>query len=349
MGKLILSSTKDVSKGNLYSYHLPKGIVKMALKRVIVGEDTYYFLVKPEVQLIPDPEHRYYFQYQVNAFTNDDITVEFNDQGFLRRIHTLIDDQTDDFINKIGELAGSVFEAAASMSGFKVRSTGVREEMIYEQILDPFHEGDVANFNAVLKKFDPNLTFVAEVKESEERTINPKGSEFQGKAGVFCRPPAIVELRLEHPNQIDRHLLRMPHPSSVQFVGIPWASFVQTEFEMQMNEMGYPTSIRVKKPSTAMALIQLPINIAKAIVELPAKLFSLKINLDNSRPQPAAPTSLPPPPTGSMPGVPRVDTEGGPGPNAPQQARGMGEVDSEKELKKLRQDVDLLRRRMNKD
>ena len=57
----------------------------------------------------------------------------------------------------------------------------------------------------------------------------------------------------------------------------------KTEFQIKFNGLGYPTFINIKKPSTALAIIQLPLTIIRSIIELPTKLIQLRVNMDSSK------------------------------------------------------------------
>lgn len=283
MGKPILSSTKGAQDGNLHCYHLPKGIVHFFIKRISGSAGKFYVIETPTVELVPDWNHRYFFQYTPSSFTDDDLTLEFSDQGFLRRVHTLIDDQTDEFIEKIGELATTAIEAAVTLPGaFKTRGmTGATEELVYEARLDPFREEEVKAMNLDLSSFiDPNLSFSASVPDPVNYQPDPNRTANQ--QAIYSRPPVLAEINLHNGAMVDRKTIRLPHPYLTHVVEIPRAPFVKTEFLIEFNDMAYPTLINIKKPSTAMAIIQVPINILNALIALPAKLFSFKFNFDNS-------------------------------------------------------------------
>ena len=71
----------------------------------------------------------------------------------------------------------------------------------------------------------------------------------------------------------------------LEFIEIPTASFVKTEFEITFSNEGYPTYIHINKPSSALALIQVPLSIIRSIVEIPAPLFQFRINMNNMKSQ----------------------------------------------------------------
>lgn len=307
MGKPILSSSKGAQDGNLHCYHLPKGILHFFVKRLSGPEGSFYTIETPTVELVPDWNHRYFFQYSPSSFTDDDITLEFTEQGFLSRIHSLIDDQTDEFIEKIAELATTAAEAAMTLpTAFKTRGMMQGEEMlVYEAKLDPFREEEVKALNDDLRNYiDPKLSFSATVPDPVNYQPDPIKTASQ--QAIYSRPPVLAEIALHHGAIQDRKMIRLPHPYLTHVVEIPRAPFVKTEFLIEFNDMAYPIKINIKKPSTAMAMIQVPINILNAIIALPAKLFRFQFNYDNSGHHQLAdtarlPEELPTPLAGAVP------------------------------------------------
>ncbi|MEM6348108.1 MAG: hypothetical protein AAF927_29775 [Bacteroidota bacterium] len=353
MGKPILSSFKGSHRGNLHCYHLPKGIVKFAIKRIGNGQQVFYAMDPPELSLAPDWNHRYYLNYAPSSFTDDDITIEFTESGFLRRIHSFIDDQTDEFINKLGELATTAIEAVVTVpSAFKTRSLeGVTEEYVYEANLDPFRKEEVDALNRDLAMIDPLLRFEAIVlDEVDEKPLEDKVAE---KQVLYCRPPVMCEIQLIHGQTTFRQSVRMPHPNLVHTIEIPRAPFVKTEFLIEFNDLAYPAMINIKKPSTAMAMIQIPINILKSIIALPGQIVSFKFNYDNTVPQYTPPPmeSIPTGPVGGGSDVPLPDIPDDLPPVPGTSTRSVGGAgggnDTDRKIKNLEQTVELLRRRMN--
>ncbi|MEL7339524.1 MAG: hypothetical protein AAGM67_03490 [Bacteroidota bacterium] len=350
MAKPILSSFRGSHHGNLHCYHLPKGITKFAIKRIGNGQQIMYAMDPPELILAPDWKHRYYLSYSPSSFTDDDITIEFTESGFLRRIHSFIDDQTDEFINKLAELATTAVEAAITVpSAFKTRGLDVTEEYVYEAILDPFRREEVEALNRDLAMIDPQLRFEAHVlDEVEEQPIEDRVAE---KQVLYCRPPVMCELQLIHGQTTFRHTVRMPHPNLVHTIEIPRAPFVKTEFLIEFNDLAYPSMINIKKPSTAMAMIQVPINILKAIIALPGQLVSFRFNYDNTVPQYVAPPAdeLPTRPIAANAPLPDIPDDLPPVPGTATRSVGGsgGEASTDQKIKQLEQTVEILRRRMN--
>ena len=81
------------------------------------------------------------------------------------------------------------------------------------------------------------------------------------------------ELRLIQGEHVSVQLIRIPDPGNIHFIEIPQAPWVKTDFEVQFNEYGYPISIQLTKPSSALAFAEAPLKLLQSIIELPARLF----------------------------------------------------------------------------
>ena len=229
------------------------------------------------VTLAPDPAHQYFFRYQPSAFTDDDITLEFSPQGFLRRICTIIDDQTDEFINQVAELGTNL---ASTLSGVATRS--LERQVLFEGKVDPFDEKAMGQLNAYLKQLNPSLALGARMLGPGENAPASSSASSE-RSGVFYKPPGTCELTLTSKSGEVSAEARIPHPYQLGFIAIPQAAWVKTHFTMTFDEAGAPAKIEVKKPSTALAVAEVPLNILKAIVSIPAQLIQLRVNLQSDR------------------------------------------------------------------
>lgn len=277
MARNIFGSTKVASQGNLYHYYLPKGIVNLQITHSPTGFSVE--LASPSVDLLPDPDHNYFLRYTPNAFTHDEIQVSFSPQGFLKHVKTSIEDQRGEFISKVTDLASSIAQVAVA----PVSTRSVDTIILHSGPFDPFNEAEVKELQAKMKEVDKSSSF--EIKElgAAEQGSQDGGQSAEGGLGIYYRPLSTFSMTLNGSKGNSRTLLRLPHPQRVHFIEIPIASWVKTEFEIQFEEGGYPSNIHISKPSTALAMIQVPINIVAAILRLPGELFKFRIDLNSAK------------------------------------------------------------------
>lgn len=280
MARNLLSSLSASREGNLHGYCLPRGVVSLAV--YALRDTPGYRMEVGEVKLEPDPAHHYYFRYSPSPFTDDEIKLEFHPQGFLKRIYTAIDDQRDELLGKLVDIGAMVAQVAAGVPAIRTRQVAPGgERLLFQGAFDPFDEDDLAEINAYLKQQG------AEAKLKVERPKGYPSSERQGnaptlnetnRAGIYCKPMTTLRLIVEDAKSRSSATVRLPDSENLQLIEIPQATWVKTEFTMDCNEAGYPVSIHIKKPSTAMAAVELPLRILQAVIALPAQLVQLRVN-----------------------------------------------------------------------
>ncbi|MEL6674743.1 MAG: hypothetical protein AAFR61_21215 [Bacteroidota bacterium] len=282
MAKFNLSSTSSLAQGNLHYYHLPKGMVHIEITRIGNGENAALQMTAPTVEVVADPAARYFLHYTPNAFTNDDITLEFNEAGFLSRVHTLVEDQSGAVFDKLIELGSAVAEVALPVP--KTRDVGDAGPVtIFSGKIDPFHAESMEDLNTALARIHESCSLKVVDLAGEDAPASTSSKSAQN--GIYCRPMGTFSFQLSSPKGTVFHQVRLPHPEQVHFIGFPKGDWVKTEFEVTFDAVGYPNRISLKNPSTALAIISAPINLIKAILELPAKLFQFRLNLDSSQNQ----------------------------------------------------------------
>lgn len=285
MARNPLASHASPSKGNLHGYCLPKGIVPITIYKQETDQGIGFHMELGEVKLVPDPAHQYYLTYNPRAFSNDDITVQFHPQGFLKKVHTLIDDQRDEFIGKLIELGAEVAKAAAGFPSMRTRGSlpSADARIIFQGDVDPFDKVELGRINTHLQTVSKTLSLSAEMLESHEERSGAVAERGTSHPGVYCKPMGTARIALNEGETQLSHTLRLPHPHLLEFIEIPQAAWVKTEFSMECDQAGYPVSIQVKKPSTAMAAIELPLKLVKALISLPAQIFQLRIDWRNGQ------------------------------------------------------------------
>ncbi|MEL6625151.1 MAG: hypothetical protein AAFQ83_01885 [Bacteroidota bacterium] len=263
MARNFLPSLQSPQQGNLHGYFLPKAEIDLTIAEggQITINGTEY---------VPDPKHQYFFKYSPSPFTDDDITICYGPKGFLSKVHTIVDDQTADVISRILDIGEALVTGTAGST---------RSIPLFTGKIDPFDEEQKTALNGILQP--KGLTFDAKILGDENRKgVNP---ESVSKTGIYVKPRAIAELSITSAAGKRVKHVHVPHPTLLEMIEIPSAPFVKTEFELDFDDNGYPTIVKIKKPSSALALVELPLKIIKAVVALPAQLVQMRINIDNTR------------------------------------------------------------------
>jgi hypothetical protein len=288
MARKILTNTQQPGDGNLHYYHLPKGMLHLRVFRS--GSDLapdYRVEVDPEIKLVADPAHRYFLKYHANPYTSDQMEFFFTPEGFLKSISTTVKDETGEVIQAVVD---TVKEVASGVAGVKGRNVEVQ---IFEKFYDPFDLKAKEEIDGLLSSISHSVELKMVGAEP------PKGNAPDGndRFGFFCRPVAMYEVVVSKYAQaasrgqgqtqaiesVQSMLVSLPHPTVTHFIEIPMASWVNNEFYVEFNETGYPVNLRLNKPSSALAFVQIPLNVLRSILELPAMLFKVRLDMTNQK------------------------------------------------------------------
>lgn len=273
MARKILTSSLSAAGSNFHYYQLPKGMLKVSVIQNAQGQSR----IEAQELIIPDPAHRHYFQYHANAFSDDRIDIKFTPQGFLKRIDTTMEDKTAAVVEAVVDTVAEVVKGAVGL-----KSVG-QDQTIFEETIDPFDETTMARINGVMKDLGVNFELSIQSLgglETEEVFEKEVG---ENKFGIFCRSIEPYEFIVRLGKQERRQLVMLPHHKITHFVEIPYARFVANKFTMEFNDTGYPMSIHVEKPSQALAAIEMPLRIIKAILDIPAQIFKFRIDYNSQQ------------------------------------------------------------------
>ncbi|MDX1907052.1 MAG: hypothetical protein SF053_08465 [Bacteroidia bacterium] len=270
MAKNRLYTIPSQHEGNLFGYQLPKGLVEITIKRT----GTQYDLLTPSVEWVPDPRFSFALKYESGWFTSDEISIDFTEEGFLKRVYTVIDDQLD-------EVIGKAVKAGVEIAGMAIPlPTGVRgvEEILFTGKIDPFDAGQITRLNTYLQQIDPSLKMETPCMCEPKAISQPDAG--QVNAGILCRPLGTCQLSLSTATGPVTRFVRIPNPEALFLLNVPFAPLVRTTLDVTFNK-GIPVSLKVNRPSAANAVADTVLGAISAILELPSKLFQFRINLSN--------------------------------------------------------------------
>lgn len=238
------------------------------------------FLDVKKTYILPDPDHHYFFQYVPNGFWADDITVEFGPNGFLSRIHTQVEDQLDQVVGKALDIMTGVVQIGAGVIPDKATKRDPNAPIIvFKGTIDPFDSDHQKSINKALEAH--NATFTARVLGKPQKGVET--TERSPRSGIYVKPRALCEIAIDYAHGKVSRQLELPHPMLLEFIEIPVASLVKTVFEIKFDLTGYPTSIHINKPSSLVALGNLFLMPVVALIELPAKIFKVRVDIDSAK------------------------------------------------------------------
>ncbi|RMG16115.1 MAG: hypothetical protein D6730_25525 [Bacteroidetes bacterium] len=282
MPKSPFVSTTHAQGGTLHCYHLPRGMLLLRVYEQLVDESKRYQL-EARSHIIPDPSHRYYLRHRKPLLSHDELKLRFSPQGFLQYLSRNIPERG----TKSDELFGlAAAPAAAPGAGMPALATHTRSlaavaTPVYEVTFDPFDAAALQRVNKELSAIDPALNL--HIPEGPTVAVPQLPTESDPQLGqlypgILCRMQQALEVQLATPAGTQVQLVQLPHPHGIHLIEMPKLSGPSDHFSIEFDEWGYPTHIEIEQLNTVEQLLRLPIRLLKALMEIPAKIFQVRID-----------------------------------------------------------------------
>lgn len=284
-------------------YHLPKGLITLTASsdgaRTTLDPDTI------GVSLVPDRRYNLCLDY-LNSPTSDDMLVVRRTPGdLLEYVTSDVTDRTPQIAQKL-IVAASNFAIAAMREG---AGKGGRVERL-DLAFDPFDRKEMAAAKTALRHFGFCLyieghSFSRATKNVEgwcdakdlppyddpaldiaEQPLDPyaASSNILYRANQSFR---VVIMRREDPGAGRWALyvaknLEMPNLSPIFGVGVERALFANRKTTLTFDS-GVLTGVSIDKKSELLGFVSIPLVLAQAIVDVPARIIQLRISDANKR------------------------------------------------------------------
>ena len=265
-------------------YFLPKGYIRVQLKPN--NENKKELTINTIYE--PDPDHFYALDYVPSVKSDDKVTVTLNNKSLLEKIEVESDEKSDEIIIKLIEIAKEAVKLAGTFPAAPL--VGAEKIEYFDIILDP---EDLLNSNEtaemkVLSDLGIKLKLVAikvrggeagQPKKSATAAIKGRGNY---QKGIYYRP--LLPHRLTIENTINKSFttetIYLPNRAPILVFDITRASFVKKVTNLTFTD-GVLTEFEINKPSQFLAGIEIPLNLVKALVALPAEIIQLKFNISS--------------------------------------------------------------------
>lgn len=266
------SATSAKREGTAYS--LSKALVKVSLA---VKSDKSIKVTIDQPTYVPDPDQRYLLAYRPSFLSSDSFTVTVDPlTGYLTKVDMAADDKTGDILKAIAKII-ALKEASSGEAG---------ETVLIERYVDPLAIANLeAEFNTVAKLksgTDPKLKFFIKtvgntaISASAESSAKPDCS-----VGICYRQPATYIIGFSFNSTITYESpISIPNGAPVYALNLKRSPFVTRKNTIELSN-GSLKSVVVDKPSEGLAVAQMPVDIARAVISVPAEILQLKIDLLN--------------------------------------------------------------------
>lgn len=233
---------------------------------------------------IADSSYRYQINSLPNRWRDDAIKLSVNN-GLLSAGNSETTGQiSSTVVNIISAISG--IQSGGLQTVWNKANTTKCEAVAISQVFDPTDSEDIARVNTGLAK--SGLVLTAKIAGANKPLDAPQQTNVYGLA---YRAPASVTASVTNlenaPSVCDLPMpanagLTATAPDSRTLFHLPVTGSLLTKSKVDLTfKDGMPSSYNWDQPSTAAALSRLPIDIMKAIVEVPASLLRVRVDYDN--------------------------------------------------------------------
>ena len=291
--------TKDKPEANIY-YHLPKGMLKItSTAKIFVYTDKENNHLKNielisqsfdhEREIVPDNRQTLKLNYVNNPLSKDDLDIKINDKGLLTNVDITTEDRLPNIIETLSKASAEILGIGAASKGADEFNVAV-EEFTKIFILDPSDfPKDQAWIIAKNDKFgnsiDLDISFSIHSNNPPNSNTTSILTSQQEIKGILTRPLSLNKFSIfPKATMLDGHQVEFYEylPNTELNITIPLS---RAMFAKKINNLvlvdGLIKENKINKPSEVEGFISIPINLAKAIVSIPAQLFQFKI--DNTK------------------------------------------------------------------
>ena len=296
--RIIRSTDVNGNQADHY-YYLPKhsmtinatalvGLARDPSTQKIKASRLIQLTLEPQTSIVPDTSQLIALNYKGHWFFSDEVKVTTSSASLIENISSIAED-------KIGQIVSQFTGAGKSLlDNIKLEGFAVDEE---HRVGEPTETIEFKRQFTIsdddLQKGDFTVSWKIYVKGEYEKEIEPVNADFSMKTpnvfpplttqkvsfeGILTRPLINQTWKIQPKKDLTSSSFKclVPNPSVLLVVPVRRSYFAKRQ-QMPKFSNGMLVENYINKPAEAEGLASIPINIAKAIVSIPAQLLQFKI------------------------------------------------------------------------
>lgn len=269
---------QNITQPDTMGYFLPKGLIRMQLKPDPLKPNDLQLTTS--VRYIQDPGYFFTLKYLPMTTFDDNIDVKLTEQGFLDAILVTTTDKKREIVGKVIEIAKEIAKIATFPGAVKKIEDKKKKVPNIDVEFDPdlFLNAERGTERRILEDrfFKPY-----NIKVQLKRTFPHGRFTKQGptdQKGIYYRPLLPYELSVEYEAEAiyKNETILLPNEAPIMAIDLTRGAFIKKAMTLNFKN-GILTQITVDKPSEVLAALDIPLDIAKAIVSLPTELIQFKV------------------------------------------------------------------------
>jgi hypothetical protein len=293
-------------RSTLGAYYLPRGLLGLQARATA---DAMTLTVRSPVVMVADRTQPLCLDYLSLPTARDIIAVQRDPNGLLTSISSDVTDRTPEIARTLIATGENLFLAAARTSEFDVAQLNDSLDVDF----DPFNWEELIAVKKALRRFgyciyvegvtfpvvpgDPAQAITAGQNWCSAATPpRPHHPAFESFAALPVSPDVVARGVLYRPNMTHKIVIlrkndpggrepwklfqtrrvEMPNVSPLLLIGVERAMFANRKTTLRFNQ-GVLTDVAVDKGSELVGFVQIPLAVAKAVVDVPGRLVTLRI------------------------------------------------------------------------
>ncbi len=268
-------------------YALPRALVDVELK--VSDRGSVFELTISDPKYVADHKHRYLLRYRPHPSYEDEVSVVMVGDGrpFVKSVSATSIDKTKDIIVSLAKAAGYA-------GGFQ--HAGAGERLLGQVTIDPSVPGDLARAGEILdaemrRYLRQNLAECTRLRDDSRRCTEMQrvlgssraeplvmlsashaqqprfGKPADCSIGICYRPKEPFLISFSIAGVSSTKILEIPNAAEPIAIDIRRAFLVQKIHELEFDNDGFLTRVKIDKQSELLAAAQLPLQAAAAVAE----------------------------------------------------------------------------------
>lgn len=238
---------------------------------------------------IPDSSHYFRVDYNASIFADDDVKLDLQNGCSLSGLTAKVQDESASILRQIANLA---IQLATGLPTPSIPVTaGGQHAAVKRKFVGHLNIGLVngpaseQEFNAELHRIYPTLDVHAGLLGS---TSPPADAAVANTAedGLYYQVPVpyVLTVTQDHDNAkiVQTQFVAVENGGPIVRVPVDRGAFISRNTTLSFSN-GSLTSHEVVKPSEALQFVSLPVDVAKALLSIPAELLTARINVTQSQ------------------------------------------------------------------
>jgi hypothetical protein len=256
---------------NTVGYFLPKGLIRVKLTP---SQDSYDLTI--ESLFVPDPDFFYTLAYDPSAWADDSIKVTLSENSLISTIEVTTEDKTSAIVEKVIGIVKDVVKSVSLPVPGAAVAKGERVKVL-AITFDPNKPEDIREVTNKLEENGISIKITSLKGKGVAGTTTYQDNLFLKGNSIYYRPLVPYKITLEAQDVIKSEIFYLPNGAPILSMDINRAPFIKKTTKLSFTN-GILTSVEINKPSEVLGGLEIPAQIAKAILEIPGELIQLKID-----------------------------------------------------------------------